>query len=420
MLFIDPTTHALSQQLRRRAFLGAEVASKDLHVIVAKVVPSSSAAEAGLLVGDILLRIGTASISDPAEAIAAVRTYRSGDRTVVVVDRNGKQVERTVLFKPVPFETSPDFDVLYKAVVVDGAKYRAVVTKPKRPGRFPGVLLIGGLGCYSLDNLSPNHPYRHILYELTRKGFVTMRVDKSGEGDPPCDSRQSDLHLAVDRSVAGLNALKGYNSVDPNRVFIFAHSIGPIEAAFVVNQVPVRGLIAAETIGKDWLSYDIENVRRQLVLLGEGYEKVESEVRKREGCEVRFYLQKQTPDLLRLEAPQCLEGLLWGTSYTYMQQIGDVNLAQEWKSVDIPVLVIYGTSDPKTSEEESLYLVNMINSFHPGCATYLRVHGMSHGFDKEPSQRDSMLVETGKRKPGNFDASVLTDVQSWMDRVTRR
>ena len=70
-----------------------------MHVIVAKVVPSSSAAEAGLLVGDILLRIGTASISDPAEAIAAVRTYRSGDRTVVVVDRNGKQVERTVLFK---------------------------------------------------------------------------------------------------------------------------------------------------------------------------------------------------------------------------------------------------------------------------------------------------------------------------------
>ena len=136
MLFIDPTTHALSQQLRRRAFLGAEVASKDLHVIVAKVVPSSSAAEAGLLVGDILLRIGTASISDPAEAIAAVRTYRSGDRTVVVVDRNGKQVERTVLFKPVPFETSPDFDVLKAGMRVRGES--VAVRHGKLEGGLPG------------------------------------------------------------------------------------------------------------------------------------------------------------------------------------------------------------------------------------------------------------------------------------------
>ena len=423
LLLTAAATHALGEGLRRRAFLGAEVASKDAHVVVTKVVPSGSAAEADLLPGDILLRIGTTPITDPAQAIAALRAYRSGDRTVVVVERAGKQVEKTALLKPVPFETTPDFDVLYEVVVVDGAKYRAIVTKPKGAGRFPGVLLIGGLGCYSLDNLSPDHPYRHILYELTRKDFVTMRVDKSGEGDsegPPCDGPQSDLHLAVDRSVAGLNGLKGYNFVDPNRVFIFAHSIGPIEGAFVVNRVPVRGLIAAETIGKDWFSYDIENVRRHLLLQGEGYEKVESDVRERERCDVRFYLQKQTPTVLGREAPQCLEGLLWGASYTYMQQIGDVNLAQEWRRVDIPVLVIYGTSDPKTSEEESLYLVNMINSFHPGRATYLRVRGMNHGFDEEPSQRHSMLVEKGNRKPGNVDWSFLTDVEGWMDRVMRQ
>ena len=92
--------------------------------------------------------------------------------------------------------------------------YRVILPKPKGPGRFPSVFLIGGLGCYSLDNLPTDHPYRHILYDLTKKGFVTMRVDKNGEGDsegPPCDNPQSDLHLAVERSVAGLHSQKWQN-----------------------------------------------------------------------------------------------------------------------------------------------------------------------------------------------------------------
>ena len=118
-------------------------------------------------------------------------------------------------------ESAPDADTLYRSVTINGASYRVIVTKPKTQGHFPAVLLIGGLGCYSLDNLQPGDAYYELLYGLTRKGYVTMRVEKNGQGasqGPPCDSPQSDLQLAVRRSVAGLNALASYDFVDRHKI----------------------------------------------------------------------------------------------------------------------------------------------------------------------------------------------------------
>ena len=44
-----------------------------------------------------------------------------------------------------------------------------------------------------------------------------------------------------------------------------------------------------------------------------------------------------------------------GMSYQHMQQIGDINLAKQWKRIEAPVLVIDGTSSLATSADESRY-----------------------------------------------------------------
>jgi hypothetical protein len=56
------------------------------------------------------------------------------------------------------------------------------------------------------------------------------------------------------------------------------------------------------------------------------------------------------------------------------------------------VLVVYGTSDPTTSADESRYLVDMINEFRPGRATYLQIEGMSHPFDRQRTQADACAL----------------------------
>ena len=107
------------------------------------------------------------------------------------------------------FAQSPSVATLHQTIQIGNAPYDAIITRPSTPGKHPAVFLIGGLGCYSLADLKPDDPFFQLLSGLTQRGYVTMRVDKNGEGKsggPPCDSPQSDLQLAVRRSLAGLTA----------------------------------------------------------------------------------------------------------------------------------------------------------------------------------------------------------------------
>lgn len=317
--------------------------------------------------------------------------------------------------------TALEAPVLHRIVLVDGAPYPATITRPRAAGRYPGVFLIAGLGCYSLENVASDEPYSQLLDGLTRAGFVTMRVDKipakadaNQKQGPPCDSAQSDLQFAVRRSLAGLTALAGYDFVDPGRIFILAHSIGPLEGVLVAQKFPVRGFIAAETIGKSWMEYQMENARHQLRLLDIPHDEIDRTVRVVERCQHRFLIEKQTPDEILKSSPECKDSVrTFGVGYTYLQQIADLDLAVEWKKVDVPVLVTYGTSDPATTAEEGRYLVDMINSLHPGRATYLELPGMGHGLDRSPSQR-AWLESIQKHEHGPLDAGFLDRIAAWL------
>jgi pimeloyl-ACP methyl ester carboxylesterase len=276
------------------------------------------------------------------------------------------------------------------------------------------------LGCYSLARLDINDPYAQLIIGLTHRGYVTMRVDKNGEGasgGPPCDSPQSDLQYAARRSLAGLNALAQADYVDRDHIFILAHSIGPLEGVLVVGKFPVRGFIAAETIGKSWFEYQLENTRRQMLIMGRPYDAIEREVRTTERCQYRFLVLKQTPQQVLKDAPDCANSVnTFGVSYTYLQQIADLDLAAEWKKVDVPVLVTWGTSDPTTTAEENKYLVDMINSFHPGRASFAEFPGMGHGLDLAPSPR-AWLENMRKGEHGKFNTEFLDRVDGWMKRL---
>lgn len=221
------------------------------------------------------------------------------------------------------------------------------------------------------------------------------------------------------RSLAGLNLLAESEFVDHQSIFIFAHSIGPLEGVLVAQQFPIRGFIAAETIGKSWFEYQLENIRRQTLLFAP-FDEADRAVRLAEKCNHLFLVNKLRPDQIVKDLPDCRDYVnTFGVSYTYLQQIADLDLAAEWKKVDVPVLVTWGTSDPTTTAEENRYLAEMINGFHPGRATYAEFPGMGHGLDLSPSPR-AWLEAIQKHQHGQFDQHFLERVDNWLTTVLKR
>jgi len=395
---------------------------------VQQVFPGTAAEGAGFQAGDILRTLDGKPVTTAADFAHEIARHLGTDTVQIEIVRNGQPLNKSVTLKPRPYETSPDAEILYRSVGVEGARRRTIVTIPKATDasakRHPALLLMGGLGCYSLDGeFTKPGGYGPILAALNKNNYVTMRVEKTGQGDsegPACTDDKATAELEAAGYVAALAALKSYDFVDPSRIFVFAHSLGPLIAALALprsgakDPVQVHGFIAAETIGRSWFEYMVENNRRQSALVGQPLDEVDSGVRTQINCLYHFHVLYESADAVSKISSQCASLIrsYAGVPGPYMQQIGDISLGRQWKQLDIPVLVIYGTSDPVTSADESRYLVNLINSFHPGRASYAEISGMSHDFARYGSPAAYMTRNPAESQP--YDDEIVSAILTWL------
>ncbi len=416
-----------AQELRRSGFLGVLVVPLSdaarqrtrlpaaTGVEVQRLVDGGSARAAGVEVGDVITRIEGHDVAGPDDFVASAKRLRAGDVASLSVIR-GEQT-RTIRLEvlPRPVEKSPDADVRYLAVEVDGSLRRVIVTLPKQPGRYPALLFMTGIGCFSQESLDRSTTEAALLYGLTARGFVTMRVEKSGMGDsegPPCSSDAAGLRSEVRAYLAGLKALKQYPFVDPSDVFLIGHSIGGVEAPMVARQESVRGIVVVNTVAKPFLEYLLETRRRQGQLRHAPFDEIDRENRLDEWCNHRLVIDRQAADQVNKENPACREHIEYPAPSAFMQEWAAVNPAEEWKPVTSPVLAVYGTSDYVATGADHPYLATMLNTFHPGQATVKAIEGMDHNLARAESMEASRTRPPGT--PLELAPTVLDVIGAWL------
>jgi uncharacterized protein len=294
-----------------------------------------------------------------------------------------------------------------------------IITRPRDGKRHPAVIMIGGIGCYSIDAASnQDDPYRQLLYALTRRGFVTMRIEKSGMGDStgtPC--AQVDMQTELDGYVAGLHMLKAKPYVDASRAFIVGHSIGGIVGPLTAAKENVRGILAMETVGiMSWFDYEMINTRRQLKLAGGTPDQIAATLADKEWCARRFLRERQPRAKLIAERAACEDLTRYPASDAYIQQIASQDMPSLWKPlVGVDVAIIYGAADFVTGVEESKPIVDAINALRPGTATYIEIPDMDHYLLQMPNQAASFArVRAEPEPPAQFHPQLAKIVGDWL------
>lgn len=167
LIFLGLSLHSvLAEQLPRGSILGAALTGDPRGLRITAVTPDSPGSASGLKVGDGITEIGEHKIESPVAFEMAV---------------HGASVQQ-------PFRL---VDTIYSSMDVDGSKRRTLITLPKNsPGRLPAMRLLGGIGCFTVDNpADPFDAYRMLAHGLSQAGIVVMRLEKSGIGDSqggPC------------------------------------------------------------------------------------------------------------------------------------------------------------------------------------------------------------------------------------------
>jgi alpha-beta hydrolase superfamily lysophospholipase len=408
-----------AQELPRRVFLGIGLQGINdsiqrryqlpdrQGVLVREVRPQSSAQAAGLQPGDVVVQVGKKDVSgNVGEFVATLKQFRAGEKVSFTLLRQGRKMRKEVVFKPFPQESSPLYDVQYASVKAGPNQLRTIITRPRRAtGPLPMVLFIQGVGCFSIDNpLAPDDPTNRIIDSLSRHGYATMRVDKTGMGDSrgtPCP--ESDFQMEASGYKAGLAAIKQLNFVDQHNIFLAGFSIGGIMAPLVAEGEPIKGIVVYGTASRNFIEYQLQNLRRQSELSGLAYDSITDRLKLAAAALHLLLTEKQTPEQVLARYPQAASLINFPQNYRYMQQWEAANLAAAWKKLDTNVLALRGESDFISYNEDHYLIENIVNREHPGKATFVQLKEVDHFFTRARSMQESMQLADSPQAAKNFE-----------------
>lgn len=438
------TVPGQSQNLKRRPFLGVQVApltdAPDAAnkvpggkgALVVAVIPNSTAAALKLQPQDIITTINGKAIGSTQDVITMARAFTVGENVTIALYRNGKRTQLKGKVKPMPYETDPNADVIYDEVALANNGYsRAIIKKPKGKGTYPTVFFIQGFTCYSLDNMPEHDTQRRLIDGLVQKGYAVFRMEKPGMGDTmgtkPCQDIGYNEELAA--FAAGLKKLKSYNFVDQNNVFLFGHSLGATTAPLIAMENKVKGIMTYGTNGKPWLEYMIELGREQHPVLGVDYVQIDEDQKTAIPLLYEFMVQKKTPAVLvqnekyknYMQTYFNWDGgeRIFGRHYTYLQQLHDVPVNSAWKGADTYVLSMFGEADVQAIDEDGARIIAaVVNSYHPGKAEYKFVPGTDHTFVKSGNQKAYARMQNDGTydafMANNFNYELVDILDAWM------
>jgi pimeloyl-ACP methyl ester carboxylesterase len=428
-------------ELKRSAFFGARLAVPSAEdrarakvdqggAVVQQVFPGSTAEAAGLRNGDVLTSLAGRPVGDAIAFVTGMSGRKGGDAVRIAWSRDGEPLDKEVTLKDRPRETSDAYDVVYDSIATRAGRLRTILTRPRGEGKRSALLFIQGIGGYSIETaLAGPMGYKEIIDGFTKRGYVTFRVEKPGQGDSeggPTLNVDFDTELEGYRQ--GLKTLKALDGVDPDNVLIFGHSMGGVWGPLLGAEGGVKGIAVYGTVAKTWAEYMLENTRRQQDLADDDPAKVDREVRQDAEIQTLLLCENMTADEVLAKRPELRERLfavwtdgqsLGGRNLAFFRQLAAKNLAEAWGRFEGYALAIWGEADFVSGKADHELIARLVNRSHLGHGRFLKLAGSDHGFARASSEAESF----GRNSQGGapeFNPAIVDALLGWADEVTGR
>jgi pimeloyl-ACP methyl ester carboxylesterase len=300
---------------------------------------------------------------------------------------------------------------------------RTIITKPRNAkGKLPVIFVAGWLSCDSVEAPAGTKDTTGLVFQgLSRlPQFSLFRVDKQGVGDSEGVCAETDFESELGGYRAAFRALKNYDFIDSNRVFILGISNGggfaPLVPESAAEQQQVRGYISVGGWVKTWFEHMLEIERRRFALMGKTPEEV-TEVIKRAATLYYEWLIKDRPigDILK-EQPQLADlwpegkdrAHLYGRPLAFYGQLQKLNLAAAWSRVSAPTYALHGEFDWIMSREDHQLIAKYVSAKGEDAFAY-EVPKMGHTF-----QHYLSMANAFKGKEAPFDSKVTQLLTDWL------
>lgn len=421
VLFLVTTIEIIAQDLPRRGLWQARITAESdggPGARIRSVEPGSPLANAGFLPGDLITRVNGEQVRDGESWSDIYYGLRSGIPVTLEGQREGAGLSARVTFAGPAKEVHEDMDTFYESVYTRyGIKQRTIITRPKKPGRQPAILILDGLSCSSIELLEGSSGnWARTLKDLVEKsGMVVMRIEKPGVGDSEGDCGSADFLTDLSGYEAAVLSLKSKPYVDPDKIIVYGSSMGSALAPYIANKHELAGIISDGTFFKTWFEHMLEIERRIRQFEGDS----ESEIlHKLNTYYIPLYygmlIEKKSYREMVNKYP-ALKAYnyhgpehMYGRPMAYYHQLQDFDLAGEWEKVNVPVRILRGTNDWIMSAEDNHMIIDVLEANGHSDHLLFEYPGLDHWNTIHASAKDSY-----KGEPGTWDGETVNLIISW-------
>ena len=330
-----------------------------------------------------------------------------------------------------PRESYPNVDVIYDSVATPhGERLRTIITKPhSAKGKLPVIFVAGWLSCDSVEAPAGTKDATGLVFRGLAQlpAFSLFRVDKQGVGDSEGVCAETDFESELAGYRAAFRALKNYDFIDSNRVYILGISNGggfaPLIPETESEQRQVRGYLSVGGWATTWFEHMLEIERRRFTLMGKSPGEVTDRMKKAGTLYYEWLIKGRTVDEILKEQPD-LEELwpegkdhahLYGRPLAFYEQLQKLNLAAAWSKVDVATYALRGQFDWIMSPQDASLIASYVNSKRPLADSY-EVPQTGHTF-----QHFLSLADAFKGKEAPFDPKATGLLVDWLkhEAITR-
>ncbi len=366
-------------------------------IFLFKMNPHSVASRAGLKIVDELISINGVSVDQDFDTDKLEKSVPQGGALEFVVKRKVNGVTETLQLPTVRRRKarrirSKNFSINYYSFELKNSRYRLLTHSIKKSKPKKILLLLGGIGCYTIDTPEDykSNVYWAIARSASRQGYRVVWVEKPGMGDNNRNGKCQEYgfhneYLLYKKAVKFIT--KKFR-ISTREITIFGHSMGGVFASRLNSKVPFEKVIVMGTLSGRWYDYDIRNTKRQLLLSGMSSSQVNKELSKRKKAMTLLLKKKLTPTAITKMDSSLEENLINPESYpgyTFFQELQDYNIDRSWRESKSPVYAIYGNSDFVTSYK----MHQRIGLLCDNLCKVMRLNGLDHFFLNAESKQES-------------------------------
>ncbi|MEJ8573169.1 alpha/beta hydrolase [Microbaculum marinum] len=221
-------------------------------------------------------------------------------------------------------------------VETDGGALHGTLTVPDTGGPVPVAFIMPGSGPTDRDGNQPGleqDVYRHLADGLADAGIASLRIDKRGVGASAA-ALDSEAGVTIDTYLDDARAWTRMMAADErfSDVFLLGHSEGALYAILVAETEPTAGVVLASGTGRP----AAELIRWQLDERGIG-DPLRTEA---ERILVELEVGRTVAD-----PPAALAALFRESVQAYLISWFAIDPAERLAGLDVPVLVLHGTTD---------------------------------------------------------------------------